>query len=337
MDERTRVALAVVFTVALFLTVQLGALALAPTFDDQGYQATENPDDATNSLVYVGVILVATAGMLGLIKLGAEQVIRAIVLVTTGLLSSYVLIVVLGRTLGPLLGAQAVPWLAVGGGVLIVAALLVHPEWYVIDAAGVLMAAGAAGLFGISFGILPALVLLVALAVYDAVSVYGTEHMLTLAEGVMDLDVPILLVVPTTLSFSMADVAGAEEAATDGPAADGRGSGVTDDSDGPIEQGAIERDALFLGLGDVVIPTVLVASAGFFLQRQTDQLISGFALNLPALGAMIGTIAGLLALLGLVFRGRPHAGLPLLNGGAIVGYLVGAVAAGIPLTTALGL
>jgi presenilin-like A22 family membrane protease len=38
-----------------------------------------------------------------------------------------------------------------------------------------------------------------------------------------------------------------------------------------------------------------------------------------------------------VFKGRAHAGLPLLNGGAIAGYLVGAVAAGIPVVEALGL
>ncbi len=45
------------------------------------------------------------------------------------------------------------------------------------------MGAGAAALFGISFGLLPAILLLSVLAVYDAISVYGTEHMLDLAEG----------------------------------------------------------------------------------------------------------------------------------------------------------
>jgi presenilin-like A22 family membrane protease len=36
-------------------------------------------------------------------------------------------------------------------------------------------------------------------------------------------------------------------------------------------------------------------------------------------------------------RGRAHAGLPLLNGGAIAGYLLGALVAGVPLLDALGL
>jgi presenilin-like A22 family membrane protease len=39
----------------------------------------------------------------------------------------------------------------------------------------------------------------------------------------------------------------------------------------------------------------------------------------------------------MVLKGRAHAGLPLLNGGSIAGYLVGALASGIPLVEALGL
>jgi presenilin-like A22 family membrane protease len=39
----------------------------------------------------------------------------------------------------------------------------------------------------------------------------------------------------------------------------------------------------------------------------------------------------------MVLKGRAHAGLPLLNGGTIAGYVVGATAAGIGLVEALGL
>ena len=45
--------------------------------------------------------------------------------------------------------------------------------------------------------------------------------------------------------------------------------------------------------------------------------------NLPALGAMIGSIAGLVILLYFVTSGRPQAGLPPLNGGTILGFLIG--------------
>jgi presenilin-like A22 family membrane protease len=86
------------------------------------------------------------------------------------------------------------------------------------------------------------------------------------------------------------------------------------------------------------MPTILVASAAFFAPAATPSLgIPGLALTLPALGAMVGTIAGLVVLLWLVAKGRAHAGLPLLNGGAIGGYLFGALVSGVPLLRAVGL
>jgi presenilin-like A22 family membrane protease len=52
---------------------------------------------------------------------------------------------------------------------------------------------------------------------------------------------------------------------------------------------------------------------------------------------MAGTLLGLAVLLWMVLKGRAHAGLPLLNGGTIAGYLLGAVAAGLSVVQALGL
>jgi presenilin-like A22 family membrane protease len=330
------------FAAVIFLLVQLGALALVPDFHAQGYQQFENPQDPTNSLLYIGLILVMTALMLAAFKYEFDWVVRAFVVVTSGLLAWYVL----GAFLPGLL---AIP-LSAG----VASALWVYPEWYVIDAAGVMMGAGAAGLFGISFGLLPAIVLLAVLAVYDAISVYGTEHMLELAAGVMDLRIPVVLVIPLTFEFSLLDENPAEEATLeDDPAepdraaagetataatADGGGSADTSaDSADEDTQSVTERDAFFIGLGDAVMPTVLVASAAHFSPAPSLGIGVAPALNLPALTAMIGTFAGLFILLRMVFAGRAHAGLPLLNGGAIGGYLIGAVAAGVPLLTALGL
>ena len=344
---RRRVAAGVGFAALLFLLVQLGALALVPTFYAEGYQTVEDPSDPTNSLVYVGAILVATAAMLAAFKFDLQWVVRGFVVLATASLSWYVFSVLLS------------PLPAIGASIAVAAALVVHPEWYVIDTAGVVMGAGAAGLFGISFGLLPALVLLAVLAVYDAISVYGTEHMLDLAAGVMDLNLPVVLVIPTTLSYSLRDAAAAadvgsgdgEESSDDGSgtadavAADGSadagfGDGGTAPADDATDADDGVRDAFFIGLGDAVIPTVLVASAAFFLPSSlTPSLgVPGLpALTLPALTAMVGTFAGLFTLLWMVLKGRPHAGLPLLNGGAIGGYLVGALASGVPLLTALGL
>ncbi|KAB1188825.1 MULTISPECIES: presenilin family intramembrane aspartyl protease PSH [Haloferax] len=321
----------------IFLVVQVGALALVPTFFEQGYQTVEDPSDPTNSLLYVGAIIGMTAFMLVAFKYDLDQLIRGIIVFTSGLLSWYVFAAILPSSL-----------LAIGLSGAVAIALLVYPEWYVIDTAGALMGAGAAGLFGISFGLLPALVLLSVLAVYDAISVYKTKHMLDLAEGVMDLRIPVVLVIPTTWSYSLLDEDFARDANDVGENAaenTGADSNDTDDDSAATDDGSdvddgrdpADRDAFFIGLGDAVMPTVMVASAAFFSEAPSLGIATLPALNLPALLAMVGTFVGFAGLMWAVMKGRAHAGLPLLNGGAIGGYLLGSVAAGVPLVSALGL
>ena len=353
---KPRVYGGVAFAALIFFLVQVGAVALVPTFYAEGYQQVEDPTDPTNSLLYVGAILVATALMLGAFKYDFDWAVRGVVVLTSGLLSWYVFAAVLSSTLAIVLSAA------------VAVALLAYPEWYVIDTAGVLMGAGAAALFGISFGVLPAVVLLLVLAVYDAISVYGTEHMLTLASGMMEMRVPVVFVVPLTRSYTFL-----EEATPDSISESEVDDDLPSDPEeidaellnelGPEQVGALddeavtaaeidpdaldeevreeldggERDALFIGLGDAVIPSVLVASAAFFVDTGPTLSILGVEATLPAVTGMVGTLLGLTVLLWLVHKGRAHAGLPLLNGGTIAGYLVGAVLSGLTLAEALGL
>ncbi|WP_256390961.1 presenilin family intramembrane aspartyl protease PSH [Natronoarchaeum rubrum] len=358
MNDRARLYAAVAGTVLLFLLVQLGALALVEPFVQNDYQAVEDPSDPTNGLMFFAVILAATGGMLLIIKYDSEWLIRAMIIGTSGMLAWYVVAAI--APVGVVsIGGGSVALLPILTAVAVSGGLLVHPEWYVIDTAGVLMGAGAAGMFGISFGILPAILFLLVLAVYDAISVYGTEHMLTLAEGVMDLNVPVLFVIPTSLSYSFRDLGAGQEMTDDvsDEAADGGMASETIESDdttedevadgdtadekaaaGPAEDEGV-RDALYIGLGDAVMPTILVASAAAFLPVDAVPQLSVpvVTLNLPALTAMLGTLTGLLILLRMVLKGRAHAGLPLLNGGAILGYLVGALASGVTFAQAVGI
>ncbi|MFB6161934.1 MAG: presenilin family intramembrane aspartyl protease PSH [Halococcoides sp.] len=340
-----RVVVAAGGIAAIFLAVQIGALALVEPFREAGLQAVEDPQDPTNSLLYIGLLLVVTALMLLAIRYDLTWVIRVVVVAT----GAYFAWLVLDAFAG-LLGVPAL--IASGGGGVIALAiaggLWVHPEWYVIDAAGVVMGAGAAGLFGISFGVLPAIVLLAALAVYDAISVYRTEHMLTLAEGVMDLRIPVVLVIPIERGYSFLDdgptVGSADDATEDGEATGaeagegGPAATAGDETPDAAEEDPLDRGALFIGLGDAVMPTVLVASAVAFTPGGVDiSTLAGIPLTVPALGAIVGTMVGLAALVRMVLAGRAHAGLPLLNGGAIAGYLIASVAIGVDLLVALGL
>ena len=67
-----------------------------------------------------------------------------------------------------------------------------------------------------------------------------------------------------------------------------------------------------MGLGDLVIPGALVVSSKASL---------GWMVGISS---MIGGLIGFCILMVFVLSGRPQAGLPLLNGGAILGYVVGA-------------
>jgi len=382
MEHRERMILASGGVFGIFLLVQLGALAFVDPAQQQGLQEIEGGGTPTLSIAFVAAMLVATGLMLLAIRYGGVSQLRLFIIFASVYISFFAFDVLVSSVLSAGRGATAV---ALGAALALGVVLYVYPEWYVVDAAGVVMGVGAAGLFGINFGVLPAIVLLSVLAAYDAISVYGTEHMLTLASGVMEMRVPVVLVVPLSLSYSFLDaekpasVQSEEEAESNSDSPDPDGKPPEDGQDGnteltaerlaamdpadieALEPGRVagvdpdvldavdeqtrealsaatpDRDALFIGLGDAVIPTVLVASAAFFIDTGPTLELAGVSATLPAVTAMGGTLVGLSVLLWLVAQGRAHAGLPLLNGGAIGGYLLGALASGLTLAEALGL
>jgi presenilin-like A22 family membrane protease len=177
--------------------------------------------------------------------------------------------------------------------------LFKYPEWYVVDFVGIVVAAGVCAIIGISLAILPILVLLIILAVYDAISVYKTKHMVDLADKVVDWHLPILLVIPKTLKYSFLKQKGLKKQLKEGT----------------------EREAMFMGLGDIIIPGTLAISAFNFLNPVTSW--GGVSSNLiVAIGVLVGTLVGFSALMRYVIKGNPQAGLPLLNSGAISGYFI---------------
>lgn len=280
-----------------FVLTMLLAILFAEPFLAAGLQAFEDPNDVGNSLYYVVAILVFTGIILAIAKWGKKSLIRWIILSAVGLTIWYVvhpvLLITLDWSPAAAYGTAAIL------GVASVVALYKHPEWYVIDIVGLLVAAGTAAIFGISLGIVPVIVLLAALAVYDAIAVYKTKHMLSLADTVIDLRLPVLLVIPKVANYRFrAEASKFKEAK-------------------PENKG--EREAMFMGLGDLVMPTILVVSALQFSQPSWN--------GMPALGAAVGTLVGYAVLMGYVLKGRPQAGLPLLNGGSIVGFLTGVYAA----------
>ena len=270
-----------------FILSHMLAMFIVPAYEEAEVQAFEDPEDPINSVVYIGIILVFTAFILWIAKNGLDYILQLIFLSSIGVTFIYVFYPFF-HSIGITDTAGYIG--AAGLAVQLTFLLMTYPEWYVIDIAGVILAAGVAAIFGISFGLLPALLLLMGLAIYDAWAVYRTGHMVDLADSVMDLKLPILLVMPKTSSYSFLSQGSLNE---------------------QIESGE-KREALFMGLGDLVIPGALVVSAKATL---------GWSVGLAS---MFGSVVGFFILMIFVLSGRPQAGLPLLNGGAIVGYLLGA-------------
>ena len=289
MDSGVR---SVLIMALIFVVSQLGALFMAASVLGEEYQAFENPNDPMIPVYYLVAIVLFTFGVLYVIKKKREDIVRIIFLGAVVYTVFYVILII---AIAALPGLLALVLSLVLTGVLAYY-LVKRPEWYVVDATGILMAIGIVGILGISLGILPVIILLVALAVYDAISVYGTKHMVALADGVTSMRLPILLVIPKKRGYSYLRQAPLKE---------------------QLDRNE-EREAMFMGLGDIVIPGVLITSAFYYLG---NDLVAGLGSNLlVALGTLTGAMVGFAVLMKFVLRGNPQAGLPLLNGGAIAGY-----------------
>jgi hypothetical protein len=97
--------------------------------------------------------------------------------------------------------------------------------------------------------------------------------------------IPLSFIIPNQLSYSVFD--------------------AQINSDGTVK-------AIYIGFGDLTFPTLLVVSAKTFMN-----------VHYAVAGAMIGTLVGVIGLMHFTSRSRMHAGLPFLNTGAIIGFLIG--------------
>jgi len=279
--------LPIVIMGGLFVVIHFFAILLVPLFVDAEMQAFEEVNDPLNLIYIFVILLVMTAAILLIAKFWKKQLIQVIILGAIGYTAFWVF-----RPLFQLAFSWQISMIISAViAIFLVITLFKYPEWYIIDICGIIIGAGAIAIFGISLGILLVILLLIGLAIYDAISVYKTKHMIDLADAVMDLKLPVLLVVPKKRRYSLIkETKSLKEK-------------IKDDE---------ERDAFFMGLGDIVMPGILVAASFHFV---TD--------GLPiAISVMVGTLVGFAILMTFVIKGKPQAGLPCLGGGAIAGYVI---------------
>lgn len=197
-------------------------------------------------------------------------------------------------------------------GVIVAIALMillyVHSEWYVVNTVGVLVGSGVIVMLGVAF--VPSLIIIfmVVAAIYDAWAVYKSKHMLALADTMINLRLPILLVAPQSKGYSFKE--GQTSISDKGQEISAQSSAQTTTKKAKKNGG----EAMFMGLGDVIFPGILVLSCAQWLDESVAIPV--------AMGALVGGLCGYAALMYFVAQGKAQAGLPLLNGGAILGYLI---------------
>lgn len=271
-----------------FIVIHSLSILITQPFEATGLDVFDNPNDPVNLLFFIIIFLVTTVTILLIAKFWKKQFIQIIILGSISYTSFFVfyplLSFVVSNTISIIISIICSAILAI--------ALVKYPEWYILDLAGIIVGVGAIGIFGISLSIFLVIILLLGLAIYDAISVYKTKHMIDLADVIMDLKLPVLLVVPKIRTYSLIkETKGIKE---------------------KLEKKE-EREAFFLGLGDIVMPGFLVVSA--FQNVPNNGLII-------AISVMVGTLLGFVALMSVVIKGKPQAGLPYLCSGAILGYII---------------
>ncbi len=296
---------------ALYVGSQLTALLLAAPFLRLGLETNANPSSVSNILPFLVVIVVAPLAIILFARRAPNslQVLRYVLLGAIAFALIYTLYPAFSIVFPQSLTFESgfalelsLP-LALSVAAICFLTLWIEPQWYAVDLVGFLAAGSLTAILGISLGILPVLLLLGALMVYDAVAVYGTKHMLSLADVVSDLKLPILMVVPEHRDFDYVRSSPLKEVRE------------------RVRSAPTEREATFMGLGDVIIPGVLVVSAYTYLPASPTPL--GIGANLVvALACIVGSLAGYAVLMRLVERGTAQAGLPFLNGGGIIAFVL---------------
>jgi len=322
----------VVQSLALFLTSPIHSFIISNDLQD-----TTDPNSMSNAAQIIFAIIFVTLVVLLAIKLKFQWFIALIQYIFTAIVLGIIFLVLLGFT--SFTGSQAII-IATVSSMFLTTVLILFPEWYVIDFVGILETSAIVVYLGSEFSIYPVLAILAFTAVEDYIAVYKTKHMQVMVSGMdiirhsdakavqvehhpkeyypndnlpkeqnpndkhpkdyhlndkhpkekhlsflKSIRIPLSFIIPNQLSYSVFDAQ------------------INSDDTGK---------AIYIGFGDLTFPTLLVVSAKTFMN-----------VHYAVAGAMIGTLVGVIGLMHFTSRRRMHAGLPFLNTGAIIGFLIG--------------
>jgi len=292
MNQKVLFFLAVfIFTSAIGLYV---GWSMIPEVGDISPVTGRAVDDPYNALVFLVWILVSTAILLLVLKYyKGLMLFRALELFMVFIGSEvvysiilYDLIVSFSLPVGDLVYTTSVLLLAA----LTAVVRLWMRRRLLLNVTLAITVGGVAGLLGSTLDFLPAFLLVVGLSVYDAVAVFGTKHMVKLADQSRLRRLPVMFE-----TSSKGIKTGPRKSSADG---------------GEKPKKSAAADVLALGTGDIVIPVIFFVA----ILRNFDML------NL--LGAYIGAMAGLAATIYYVTNIKRLAlpALPPIMGASLIGF-----------------
>ncbi len=247
--------------IGLFLIVQALGIAVAINLIGMGLSVpivTENPEDVVNAAGLFVYILIFTGALLLMILFMKRKplywLMKLLELIAVFATSTIVFSVFM-----PEIIAFALAFLIVLSRIIYAQNVLLR------NVASVLAVSGAGAVIGVSLGVLPVMVFIALLAVYDLIAVFKTKHMVVMAKSITKMN----------LAFTFAMPARGELIA-EAPGGRKKGKLVK-----------VPAHMFELGTGDMVIPLMFASSA-------MNASALAFPLYLvPALLILLGSIAGL--------------------------------------------
>jgi presenilin-like A22 family membrane protease len=180
--------------IVLFLITQILGLAvgfqLIPQEEVRAHLVSEDPEDVANPIALIAYILVMTGVLLLIIHFITGRLLY-------WLLKGLETLAVLGTSIivfGSFFNALITIILSLG---LVVSRIIWKKHVLLRNISSTIAVAGVGALIGVSFGILPVVVFIILLSVYDLIAVFKTKHMVTLAKGVTQKNLAFTFALPT--------------------------------------------------------------------------------------------------------------------------------------------
>lgn len=256
-----------------FLFTQFLGLYVSQSLSLQQITVTENPEEIGNSFEFFGLIIVMTAIMIAVIRLKIKMFLK--IIEATAVFFASVLVF---SAFVPEL-----PAIALAGLVLVLKT--VKRNIATKNMSAVLAIAGVGGILGASLGVLPAIVLLLILSLYDIIAVFFTKHMVEMSKSIIANDMAF------TLSF-------------------------------PVKNRIFELGTGDLVMPLIFAAAVLNAPQTTFINFGTVAVSTSL---IKSLFVCFGALSGLVVVINLVERtkGRMLPALPPIVAGALVFFVAG--------------